>query len=1267
MGSEVDQETIGHEDSNLANATCRICRGESTDDNPLFHPCKCRGSIKYIHESCLIEWVASKNVDINKPGAEVKCDICHYPIQFKTMYDENMPESIPTFLLITKFLGLLFSTMKLALTIAVAVVLLVIGVPLTWNFIGKLYAILLDGAALPIEDNFWMSVLFGYEDNVPKDIKTRDIIIQLLKNYRFSLSQIVLVAVIHIALYFQYDMVVRESIFSKMVYHKIGPRYSKEELMTEKLKQQFPGIDDNTVNHIVQLMKLREERGEEQDIIVEREELVDDENNGAEEHLHPRPEPTLNLANVDENVDDNDNDSDFDTDNMSSSDESEGEMDEIEPDEQEALMENADPFDNIRNRRAVNEFDQLLDARLDAVANGNDNVPVIPLPNNDIPERVDLEGRDVPAIDQQDPAMFSLKLKVENLPVYYIVGTVFVAIYLLLAYVIPTVVGNGLLGLYTFVISIFARGVARLGIMCRLPQLYSMVEDKITVFSSFTAFLSDQCVKPILGYYELYKGGNLKSSTIVQSLPALTTYLTAVYLLCILSEVYAKGFGPKNGMKNLNWRFTFQLFFAIKCSLKVFTLFAIELAGFPILAGLMIDFSLLCPMLYSQRKLFYLFELSSWKPLVWIAYWAVGTWYMFWFAKYVGMIRHYIIRPGVLFFIRSPDDPNIRILHDSLIHPMKIQLSRLTLSMVIYAMFIIVGFGFHTRILFPILLRSNILPIEHHFGRFEGPGICGVLMLCKQIMDSCTSLKLYVRQYWTRVFDICCKKLRLSSFILDKDVSVERGYVMYRNMFYALLFSNKAKWSNPDLYSSPKTLSQAKLLFKENKDVHAYFIPDGTLMRVPANDIISRNFVQTLFVPVTRDDKLLKPLDVERIKERNRQSAGEFNHLDEQSTEFDAYTIVYTPPHFKLRYSTLIALIWLFASVLFIFLALFFNFVAKMIITIVVLPLLWFDDRGANFLAFCKDVTKLSPYTLALGAIFSSLILDKYHKLREARAVHNEHIVPVHEPDENVEDINEDHLEAPVENIEDEEEGWLEFFRGFFSNPTLKLCLLQLACVLIIVNKPSCISYNYFFSYSLFLRQFVMGAEPDKTRVFIPFVSSESAFAASSLFSMDNVPDLLPLLIWIVMDCAFFLVKFMVILPTRLANDGNRNATMRTYYLKAIKANFIECLFTTGLTLLLQLFMCSGEYLLYPQNYTSLPAVMIFLTKYRFTTPAEVAHYTFFQRAFYFISPIVCTAYYTTQYFRKFKNSFNLAVANIKDEVYGRGKTLTNLPDDNDR
>lgn len=36
---------------------CRVCRSEGGADRPLFHPCICTGSIKWIHQECLVQWM----------------------------------------------------------------------------------------------------------------------------------------------------------------------------------------------------------------------------------------------------------------------------------------------------------------------------------------------------------------------------------------------------------------------------------------------------------------------------------------------------------------------------------------------------------------------------------------------------------------------------------------------------------------------------------------------------------------------------------------------------------------------------------------------------------------------------------------------------------------------------------------------------------------------------------------------------------------------------------------------------------------------------------------------------------------------------------------------------------------------------------------------------------------------------------------------------------------------------------------------------------
>ncbi|KAK4238057.1 putative E3 ubiquitin ligase SUD1 [Achaetomium macrosporum] len=67
--------------------TCRICRGEGSPDEPLFYPCKCSGSIKYVHQDCLMEWLSHSQ--------KKHCELCKTSFRFTKLYDPNMPKALP--------------------------------------------------------------------------------------------------------------------------------------------------------------------------------------------------------------------------------------------------------------------------------------------------------------------------------------------------------------------------------------------------------------------------------------------------------------------------------------------------------------------------------------------------------------------------------------------------------------------------------------------------------------------------------------------------------------------------------------------------------------------------------------------------------------------------------------------------------------------------------------------------------------------------------------------------------------------------------------------------------------------------------------------------------------------------------------------------------------------------------------------------------------------------------------------------------------------
>lgn len=72
----------------MSDEFCRICRGEETPEEPLFHPCKCSGSIKFVHEECLLGWVDHTN-------RKTMCDVCGTEYSINKVYDREMPSKLP--------------------------------------------------------------------------------------------------------------------------------------------------------------------------------------------------------------------------------------------------------------------------------------------------------------------------------------------------------------------------------------------------------------------------------------------------------------------------------------------------------------------------------------------------------------------------------------------------------------------------------------------------------------------------------------------------------------------------------------------------------------------------------------------------------------------------------------------------------------------------------------------------------------------------------------------------------------------------------------------------------------------------------------------------------------------------------------------------------------------------------------------------------------------------------------------------------------------
>lgn len=947
--------------------SCRICRGEATPDDPLFYPCKCRGSIKYIHQGCLEEW-------LKHSGREASCDICHEVYKFTTQYKDDTPDRVPIKLIFLKLKNSSLHLLRYGLTITALVFGVFVQIPLFWKAASRFLTWIIDGA-MPHE-SLLVSLIYGEILIEGDPYQFSNIWKALTATYFDSVSFMILWILVHLILFLEHEWVSRDPGFKTLILKKIGPAENSRPVAVpnRNVGENPVEFNDRILRDVQNLERLLQQRDNPQnEVIHDALRIIQDRQRALQrEHQHQLRQRNNQEELLDE--EDEELDPDF-VPSDSSDNESERNLnlDEEDADLLRRIEENREvmrarvnnqlndnpqvqrpmipfPFAGERDQPAgvppvndeIDEIDidnrrqrQFLDrmARLPAHlveqneaavrreifgredGPGDNNIPDINMPNGNInlngggganvnidPAAAAAAAAAVNAIPgEQDDLLLSL-------PIYMIIvgGDAFLGVYLFLAYFLPSGLGNlayistgmileGAFHLLNNVVDYFSLRVY-------FEQVSEVVLNAKNYHPTVSQVLDDYLIFPVVKTLTNVFDHTLPQSTLERIIPLLVFY-GAVYtgILSYLSYK-TKKHSKNNPLIGLQ-RKLFIILLDFVSTLKVFLIFAIELVVFPIYCGFLLEivgspvFSYDHPLILSA-----LFLVKDHLSLRLVTYWAAGTIYMCLFALFVGMTRRYILRPGVLFFIRSPEDPNARLIHDALVRPLGLQVSRIALSGFVYSIFILVGFGGVTYTL--KLTNSPVLPI--HFQ--SSLAILLVNVTIYRVRENMDLIKKYVRQYWVRAFRISSAKLRLSSFIFGKHDPRERGYVVYRNLLCRFL---KVK---PD-YTEPKSLREAREIFKTT-DVKAVFIPDGDLVRAPKNDTVSRKFVRKLFIPVSKDDKPLSSSRkiIEKLDEKY--PLDEFDDSEDELTTTNQYEIVYRPPLFRERTIAFLAMLWVFAVLL---------------------------------------------------------------------------------------------------------------------------------------------------------------------------------------------------------------------------------------------------------------------------------------------------------------------------------------------------------------
>jgi hypothetical protein len=79
----------------MNNKECRYClSGEKAEK--LIDPCLCEGTMRYVHQDCLEDWINNRGIYIDKGEKlySTKCEICNYDIRYRKRYKYSIVESI---------------------------------------------------------------------------------------------------------------------------------------------------------------------------------------------------------------------------------------------------------------------------------------------------------------------------------------------------------------------------------------------------------------------------------------------------------------------------------------------------------------------------------------------------------------------------------------------------------------------------------------------------------------------------------------------------------------------------------------------------------------------------------------------------------------------------------------------------------------------------------------------------------------------------------------------------------------------------------------------------------------------------------------------------------------------------------------------------------------------------------------------------------------------------------------------------------------------
>ncbi|RAH50064.1 E3 ubiquitin-protein ligase SSM4 [Aspergillus brunneoviolaceus CBS 621.78] len=324
--------------------------------------------------------------------------------------------------------------------------------------------------------------------------------------------------------------------------------------------------------------------------------------------------------------------------------------------------------------------------------------------------------------------------------------------------------------------------------------------------------------------------------------------------------------------------------------MKVILIIGIEMIVFPLYCGSLLDVALLP--LFENATIASRLEFTASSPLTSLfVHWFIGTCYMFHFALFVSMCRK-IMRSGVLYFIRDPDDPTFHPVRDVLERNITTQLRKIAFSALVYGALVVICLGgvvwgmyYGLDGVLPIHWSATVpvleFPVDLLFYNFVMP------FAIRSLKPSDGLHGLY--DWW---FHKCARFLRLTNFFFGDRQPDEEGRHVGRSWW--ALFSA----AEPNAENS--TASGTQAADTDEKFDSASIVRDGRFVRAPASDQVRIPKGNKVFVEVTENNERL-----DGVPDTDQGLHGRANEM---------FTKVYVPPNFRTRIAAFILLIWVFAA-----------------------------------------------------------------------------------------------------------------------------------------------------------------------------------------------------------------------------------------------------------------------------------------------------------------------------------------------------------------